>query len=141
MNFNIRDKVVSYLNLVTNSMSNLQSPVMWVVMLYAVIIALGIIVYLVSWIYLAYFGKIDLKSLLDFIHELVSSPFVLCITFIGGCLIDMNGNGVPDSIEGKLDPNYIKKLTKSDDTVKVDDCTYADTSNEMCIPPKAEDTK
>ena len=132
MNFNIRDKVVSYLNLVTNSMSNLQSPVMWVVMLYAIIIALGIIVYLVSWIYLAYFGKIDLKSLLDFIHELVSSPFVLCITFIGGCLIDMNGNGVP---------NYIKKSTKSDDTVKVDDCTYADTSNEMCIPPKAEDTK
>ena len=53
----------------------------------------------------------------------------------------MNGNGVPDSIEGKLDPNYIKKSTKSDDTVKVDDCTYADTSNEMCIPPKAEDTK
>ena len=103
MNFNIRDKVVSYLNLVTNSMSNLKSPVMWVVMLYAIIIAIGIIIYLVAWVYLAYFGKIDLKSLLDFIHELVSSPFVLCITFIGGCLIDMNQNGVPDSIENKLD--------------------------------------
>ena len=103
MNFNIRDKVVSYLNLVTNSMSNLKSPVMWVVMLYAIIIAIGIVIYLVAWVYLAYFGKIDLKSLLDFIHELVSSPFVLCITFIGGCLIDMNQNGVPDSIENKLD--------------------------------------
>lgn len=141
MNFNIRDKVVSYLNLVTSSMSNLKSPVMWVVMLYAIIIAIGIIVYLVAWVYLAYFGKIDLKSLLDFIHELVSSPFVLCITFIGGCLIDMDGDGVPDSIEGKLDPNFIKRSTKSGDTDKVDGCTYADTSTEMSIPPKAEDTK
>lgn len=135
MNFNIRDKLVSYLNLVTDSMSNLKSPVMWVVMLYAIIIALGILTYLVAWVYLAYFNNIDLKSLLDFIHELVSSPFVLCITFIGGCLVDMNGNGVPDSVESKLDANYINKSTKTEGS------EYVDTSTEMRVPARDKDTK
>ena len=90
----------SGLNKITDNLIKPSSPVKSVVLAYAVVILLAIVLYMGAWIWLFYTqGKPDLPQLLSFLHEVVSSPFVLAISFLGGCFIDLDHDGVPDAIE------------------------------------------
>lgn len=53
--------------------------------------------------YLAVMGKIQLPDLLAMIRELVGPAMVGFVTFIAGCFVDLDGNGVPDHFEKEKD--------------------------------------
>ena len=51
------------------------------------------------WLYLAVTGKIQLPDLLAMVRELVGPAMVGFVTFIAGCFVDLDGNGIPAHFE------------------------------------------
>ena len=64
---------------------------------------LFVVSYYGFWMYLAVMGKIQLPDLLAMIRELVGPAMVGFVTFIAGCFVDLDGNGVPDHFEKEKD--------------------------------------
>ena len=100
-------KVRAWLNkglgAVTKRLNQFQQPIKWIVIGYMVTVFLFVVSYYGFWVYLAVTGKIQLPDLLAMIRELVGPAMVGFITFIAGCFVDLDGNGIPDHFEKEKD--------------------------------------
>jgi len=84
-------------------LNQFQQPIKWIVMGYLVTVFLFVVSYYGFWMYLAVTGKIQLPDLLAMVRELVGPAMVGFVTFIAGCFVDLDGNGVPDRFEKEKD--------------------------------------
>lgn len=91
------------LNAVKARLNQFQQPIKWIVMGYLVTVFLFVVSYYGFWVYLAVTGKIQLPDLLAMVRELVGPAMVGFISFIAGCFVDLNGNGIPDHFEKEKD--------------------------------------
>ena len=71
-------------------LNNMQKPIQWIVIGYFILVLLLVLTYYAAWLYLWQGGKAALPDLLAMIGF---------VTFIGGCFVDLNNNGVPDRLE------------------------------------------
>lgn len=77
----------------------MKRPIKWVVFSYFAMVALLVLTYYGAWLWLWYIGKGALGDLLSIIKEMVGTSMVAFVTFIAGCMVDTNNNGVPDRFE------------------------------------------
>ena len=87
------------LDAVKKRLNQFQQPIKWIVIGYLVTVFLFVLSYYGFWLYLAVMGKIQLPDLLAMVRELVGPAMVGFVTFIAGCFVDLDGNGIPDHFE------------------------------------------
>ena len=87
------------LDAVKARLNQFQQPIKWIVIGYLVTVFLFVLSYYGFWMYLAVTGKIQLPDLLAMVRELVGPAMVGFVTFIAGCFVDLDGNGIPDHFE------------------------------------------
>ena len=80
-------------------LNNMQKPIQWIVIGYFILVLLLVLTYYAAWLYLWQGGKAALPDLLAIIKEMVGPAMIGFVTFIGGCFVDLNNNGVPDRLE------------------------------------------
>ena len=78
---------------------NAEGPIKWVVAIYFAVALVLIVTYYVAWIYLFLADKATLAELLAILQETVGPAMIGFITFIAGCFVDLNQNGIPDNLE------------------------------------------
>lgn len=74
-----------------------------VVIAYLIGVVILVITYYLVWLYLFYQDKTNLAELMTLITEVTGTQAIAFISFICGCFIDLNHNGVPDHLEVKQD--------------------------------------
>lgn len=80
-------------------LNNMQKPIQWIVIGYFILVLLLVLTYYAAWLYLWQGGKAALPDLLAIIKEMIGPAMIGFVTFIGGCFVDLNNNGVPDRLE------------------------------------------
>lgn len=88
-----------YLNIAKEKINDMQSPIKWMIVLYFALVVLLVLTYYGVWCYQAYTGKIVMSDLLAVIQEMIGPAMIGFVTFIAGCFVDVNGNGIPDKFE------------------------------------------
>lgn len=73
----------------------------WIIKGYVFLVALLVLTYYVAWCWQWYNDTAVLSDLLAIIQEMVGAS--IFISFICGCFVDLNNNGVPDNLEEKKD--------------------------------------
>lgn len=102
---------------------------------YAGILVLACTIYLIAWCYNWYQTKVaDLNILLQFIHELVSSPYVAVIGFIAKMFVDKNHNGKSDILED--DDSNTQDIDVSTLNISENNMTQQNHHNTMAPPNK-----
>lgn len=76
-------------------------PIKTVIIGYFLLTALLVITYYAAWLYQSWNGQIIMSDLLAVIKEIIGPAMVGFITFIAGCFIDKDNNGIPDRFEGE----------------------------------------
>lgn len=82
-----------------NRINGLRQPIKWVVFLYFGMVALLVLTYYAAWLYQWYGGEVALGDLLSLIREMVGGGMIAFITFIAGCMVDADHDGIPDQFE------------------------------------------
>lgn len=95
----IKDYLGKYIEMAKDRVNGMQSPIKWMVMSYFGLVVLLVLTYYAAWCYQAWFGKIVMSDLLAVIKEMIGPAMIGFVTFIAGCFIDTNGNGIPDKFE------------------------------------------
>jgi hypothetical protein len=57
------------------------------------------VTYYAAWLYQWNEGEVALGDLLSLIQEMVGASMVAFVTFIAGCLVDKDNDGIPDQFE------------------------------------------
>lgn len=76
-----------------------ERPIKWVVAIYFAVVLLLEVTYYCAWIYLFLADKATLAELLAILQETIGTTMIGFITFIAGCFVDLNQNGIPDNLE------------------------------------------
>lgn len=99
------ERLKTYIAKATTAMKSrievMKRPIKWVVFSYFAMVALLVLTYYGAWVWLWHIGKGSLVDLLAIIKEMVGASMVAFVTFIAGCMVDTNGNGVPDRFENE----------------------------------------
>lgn len=95
--------IIQKMNRALKQISKIKNPIKWVVFLYLGFVGLTLLLWLIVWLFSAICKVPDLSIGLKFIDQLTNMTSIGFICFIGGCLIDLNNNGIPDGIESKID--------------------------------------
>lgn len=95
----VRGWLKKSLGTVKKRLNQFQQHIKWIVIGYLVTVFLFVVSYYGFWLYLAVTGKIQLPDLLAMVRELVGPAMVGFVTFIAGCFVDLDGNGIPDHFE------------------------------------------
>lgn len=74
-------------------------PMMWGITAYFAAVVVLIATYYSAWLYLCFKGDIVLADLLAIIQEMTGPAMISFVTFVAGCFVDMNKNGIPDKLE------------------------------------------
>lgn len=80
-------------------LNNMQKPIQFIVIGYFILVLLLVLTYYIAWLYLWQADKAALPDLLAIIKEMIGPAMIGFVTFIGGCFVDLNNNGVPDRLE------------------------------------------
>lgn len=100
---NMLDKIKDYISTFAADakakLNNMQKPIQWIVIGYFLIVLVLVLTYYAAWIYLWQGDKAALPDLLAIIKEMIGPAMIGFVTFIGGCFVDLNNNGVPDRLE------------------------------------------
>lgn len=91
--------VLGAIGQVKTKIPKLKQPIKWVVFLYFGIVALLVLTYYGAWLWQWSEGEVVMSDLLSLIREMVGTSMVAFITFIAGCLVDTDHDGVPDRFE------------------------------------------
>lgn len=83
----------------TLRLSSTRVPMMWGITAYFAAVVVLISTYYGAWLYLSFSGEIVLADLLAIIQEMTGPAMISFVTFIAGCFVDMNKNGIPDRLE------------------------------------------
>lgn len=73
----------------------------WIIVCYGILLALLVLTYYAAWCWQWYNDTAVLSDLLAIIQEVLGASIL--VSFICGCFVDLNGNGVPDNLEEKKD--------------------------------------
>lgn len=95
----IKEYALNLLGTAKGKINTMQKPIKFVVIGYFVLVVILILTYYVAWLYLWQGGKASLPDLLAIIKEMVGPAMIAFVSFIGGCFVDLNNNGVPDQLE------------------------------------------
>ena len=79
--------------------NGLRQPIKWVVFLYFGMVSLLVLTYYAAWLYQWYGGEVALGDLLSLIREMVGGGMIAFVTFIAGCMMDTDKDGIPDQFE------------------------------------------
>lgn len=97
------NKIKSYLRKFTGvakaKINGMRQPIKWLIWCYFILVVLLVLTYYGTWLWFLYTGKAELNDLLSIIQEMMGGAAVAFVSFIGGCFVDLNGNGVPDNFE------------------------------------------
>ena len=77
----------------------LRQPIKWVVFLYFGMVSVFVLTYYAAWLWLWREGEVALSDLLSLIREMVGSGMIAFVTFIAGCMVDTDKDGIPDQFE------------------------------------------
>ncbi|MBQ8809517.1 MAG: hypothetical protein IJZ69_04210 [Bacteroidales bacterium] len=77
----------------------MRQPIKWVVFLYFGMVAMLVLTYYAAWLCQWYAGKVVMSDLLSLIKEMVGTSMVAFVTFIAGCMVDTDHDGIPDRFE------------------------------------------
>lgn len=101
------EQITNFLNIVAQKATKLQRPIQWLVFAYLLTVTLMTILVIVGWcVAWVKTGTPNIVLGLSIIHELDAPAMVAFITFIAGCFVDLDGDGIPDAIERK--PQLLK---------------------------------
>ena len=81
------------------SVAKTNKTIKWVVLAYLALVCLLLLTYYAAWAYLFFMGKATLPELMAIIQETIGTTMIAFVTFIAGCFVDLNNNGVPDKFE------------------------------------------
>lgn len=95
--------IVQKMNKAIDQLLKIKHPIKWVIFLYLGFVGFTMAIWLFVWLLSAIMKVPDLSIGLKFIDQLTNMTSIGFICFIGGCLIDLNNNGIPDGIESKID--------------------------------------
>lgn len=84
---------------VKTKIPKLKHPIKWVIFLYFGLVALLVLTYYAAWIYRWHEGEVVMSDLLSLIDEVIGTSMVAFITFIAGCMVDTDKDGIPDRFE------------------------------------------
>lgn len=98
---NILEKVKEYLNKIMSSAIAMKTPLLWLVGAYLLSVFFIMLIWIAAWVWQTiHTGMPNLDILLRFLDALIGPAMIGFVTFIGGCLVDVNNNGIPDRLEG-----------------------------------------
>lgn len=83
----------------TQKLNAADRPIKTAVAMYFLLVVLLVVTYYAAWLYQSCNGEIVMSDLLAVIKEMIGPAMIGFITFIAGCFIDMNNNGIPDKFE------------------------------------------
>ena len=95
----IKGYVGKYLDIAKSRINDMQSPIKWMIVSYFALVVLLVLTYYGAWCWQAYYGKIVMSDLLAVIQEMIGPAMIGFVTFIAGCFVDVNGDGIPDKFE------------------------------------------
>ena len=95
----IKDYISTFAADAKAKLNNMQKPIQWIVIGYFILVLLLVLTYYIAWLYLWQGGKAAPPDLLAIIKEMIGPAMIGFVTFIGGCFVDLNNNGVPDRLE------------------------------------------
>lgn len=96
------EHITNILNTVAQKATQLQRPIQWLVFAYLLIVTMMTVLVIAGWcVTWIITGVPNIALGLSIIHELDAPAMVAFITFIAGCFVDLDGDGVPDAIEKK----------------------------------------
>lgn len=75
------------------------SPLTFLAITYATIVIILITTMYLVCMYSWYLGKEVFPNLLQLLEKCVSAPFVAALVFLGGCFVDSDDDGIPDSFD------------------------------------------
>lgn len=84
---------------VKKSLNTMKKPIKAVIIGYFMLVVLLVVTYYSAWLYKSYNGQVVMSDLLAVIKEMIGPAMIGFMTFIAGCFIDMNNNGIPDKFE------------------------------------------
>ena len=82
-----------------NRINGLRQPIKWVVFLYFGMVGLLVSTYYGAWLWQWNEGEVALGDLLSLIREMVGTSMVAFVTFIAGCMVDTDKDGIPDQFD------------------------------------------
>ena len=92
--------LLSRLTVMAKSRINrLRQPIKWVVLLYLGMVSLLVLTYYAAWLWMWKEGEVALSDLLSLIREMVGGGMIAFVTFIAGCMVDTDKDGIPDQFE------------------------------------------
>lgn len=97
----IKDAVLNVVCKGKTAVANTEKPIKYVVVIYFIVVLLLLLTYYAAWLWLFLKNNAALSDLLAIIQETISTTMIGFITFIAGCFVDLNKNGVPDNLEKK----------------------------------------
>lgn len=97
----LKGVVSSFLSSAKEKINTMQKPIKFVIVGYFILVVMLVLTYYAAWLYLWQGGKATLPDLLAIIQEMIGTAMISFVSFIGGCFVDMNGNGIPDKFEDK----------------------------------------
>ena len=77
----------------------MKQPIKWVVFLYFGLVTVLVLTYYAAWLWLWKEGEVALRDLLSLITEMVGGGMIAFVTFIAGCMVDTDKDGIPDQFE------------------------------------------
>lgn len=96
---NVKNILLGAVGKIKEKIPKLRQPIKWVVFSYFGIVALLVLTYYGAWLWQWYVGEVVMGDLLSLIREMVGTSMVAFVTFIAGCMVDTDHDGVPDQFE------------------------------------------
>ena len=91
------------MNHAINQLQKIKHPIKWIMFIYLGFVGISLLLWLITWLLSAICKVPDLAIGLKFIDQLTNMTSIGFICFVAGCFIDLNNNGIPDTIENKID--------------------------------------
>lgn len=82
-----------------SKIGGMKQPIKWVVFLYLGLVTVLVLTYYAAWLWLWKEGEVALSDLLSLITEMIGGGMIAFITFIAGCMVDTDKDGIPDQFE------------------------------------------
>lgn len=95
----LKKVVLGTIGQIKTKIPKLKQPIKWVIFLYFGLVALLVLTYYAAWIYRWHEGEVVMSDLLSLIEEVIGTSMVAFITFIAGCMVDTDKDGIPDRFE------------------------------------------
>lgn len=84
---------------IKKKLKGLSQPIKVVTIGYFLIVVALVLSYYAAWLYLFIINKATLNDLMALINSMIGTSMIAFITFIAGCFVDIDGNGIPDQFE------------------------------------------